>query len=149
VLTTPHAGSPVAYELTKVPQGSYKVVASIVDLDNATAPNGPSGAFPNLCAVIFSPVPNVTVMNDRANENVDITVYDRGADPCFAQGPTYDAGPADAGSVPDAPTVIPDASTIPDAARDAPISIPDARIPDAPASTPDADTSDAKADSGT
>lgn len=97
VLPVPAAGQPVPYTLRNVPEFSYKVVASIVDLDNPTAMGGPSGGYPNLCAVIFSPVGNVTVLNDGAVSDVDVVVYDGGNDPCF-RAPRPDAGAPDGGA---------------------------------------------------
>jgi hypothetical protein len=78
---------PVSYELKNVPTASYKIVAEIVDLADPGAMGRPSGAYPNLCAVIFSPFPNVAVSPTQGKANVDITMYDGGADPCFSQPP--------------------------------------------------------------
>jgi hypothetical protein len=96
VLPVPPAGQPVPYTLRNVPEFSYKVVAAIVDLDAPAAMNGPSGGYPNLCAVLFSPAGNVTVLKDGAVSDVDVVVYDGGNDPCF-RAARPDGGGADGG----------------------------------------------------
>jgi len=111
---------PTPYELKHVPGGSYKIIAEIVDLDMIADAGAdyvaPAGAYPNFCAVLFSPTPNVMILNDKPVENVDIVVYDSGNDPCFAAPPPRpDAGVADA-ALPDAPLAVPDARPVPDAA---------------------------------
>lgn len=111
VLPVPASGQAVAYTLRNVPEYSYKVVASIVDLDAPGAMGGPSGGYPNLCAVLFSPAGNVTVVSDEAVGGVDVVVYDGGNDPCFrAPPPAADAGPADGGALDarSADAVVPD-----------------------------------------
>ena len=89
---------PVTYELKNVPTASYKIVAEIVDLDNPQAMGRPSGGYPSLCAVLFSPVPNVAVSPTQAKANVDITMYDGGADPCFLEPPPMPDGGIDGGT---------------------------------------------------
>jgi hypothetical protein len=86
VIENPDFSRPIDYQLANLPEFSYKVVALIADVADPQADQSklPTGAYPNMCALVTSPQANVPVSATGPTTNIDISVYDSGGaqDPC-------------------------------------------------------------------
>jgi len=82
----PDFSKPIPYLLRNLPPYRYKVVARLIDGDNAMADTSmqPTGSYPDFCTLTSAGEGPVVVTDTAPTTGIDITLYDDGGagDPC-------------------------------------------------------------------